>query len=92
MHKVGCISHIFDTEIGIQQTMACSGEGGPAPVGQLPFCDHILLPFNLYTGTYLQCSGGEAKVYFFNREDAKKAVKIYHNRQLDGKPMKCKIQ
>jgi len=38
-----------------------------------------------------QCSSGEAKVYFFNREDAKKAVKIYHNRQLDGKPMKCKI-
>ena len=39
-----------------------------------------------------QCSSGEAKVFFFNREDAKEAVKIYHNRQLDGKPMKCKIQ
>lgn len=38
-----------------------------------------------------QCSSGEAKVFFFNKEDAKKAVKIYHNRQLDGKPMKCKI-
>ena len=58
MHKVGCISHIFDTEIGIQQTMACSEEGEGAPVGQLPFRDHILLPLNLDTGAYLQCSSG----------------------------------
>ena len=53
---------------------------------------HLTYSKKILTSLYLQCSGGEAKVYFFNREDAKKAVKIYHNRQLDGKPMKCKIQ
>ena len=34
---------------------------------------------------------GHAEVVFVNRVDAKKAVEIYHNRQLDGKPMKCQI-
>jgi len=34
---------------------------------------------------------GHAEVVFVNRSDAKKAVEIYHNRQLDGKPMKCQI-
>ena len=34
---------------------------------------------------------GHAEVVFVNRADAKKAVEIYHNRQLDGKPMKCQI-
>ena len=34
---------------------------------------------------------GHAEVVFVNRNDAKKAVEIYHNRQLDGKPMKCQI-
>jgi len=34
---------------------------------------------------------GHAEVVFVNRTDAKKAVEIYHNRQLDGKPMKCQI-
>jgi len=32
---------------------------------------------------------GHAEVTFVNRKDALKAVEIYHNRQLDGKPMKC---
>ena len=26
-----------------------------------------------------------------NKADAQKAVEIYHNRQLDGKAMKCKL-
>jgi len=32
---------------------------------------------------------GHAEVTFVNKKDALKAVEIYHNRQLDGKPMKC---
>jgi len=36
-------------------------------------------------------SPGHAEVVFVNRVDAKKAVEIYHNRQLDGKPMRCQI-
>jgi len=34
---------------------------------------------------------GTAEVVFVNRSDAQKAVEIYHNRQLDGKAMKCQI-
>jgi len=34
---------------------------------------------------------GHAEVTFVNRADAVKAVEIYHNRQLDGKPMKCQL-
>merc|ERR1719347_1225276 len=34
---------------------------------------------------------GHAEVTFVNRGDAVKAVEIYHNRQLDGKPMKCQL-
>jgi len=34
---------------------------------------------------------GHAEVTFVNRSDAVKAVEIYHNRQLDGKPMKCQL-
>lgn len=34
---------------------------------------------------------GHAEVTFVNRVDAVKAVEIYHNRQLDGKPMKCQL-
>ena len=32
---------------------------------------------------------GQAEVVFCNMEDAERAVDIYHNRLLDGKPMKC---
>lgn len=32
---------------------------------------------------------GHSEVTFVNKKDALKAVEIYHNRQLDGKPMKC---
>jgi RNA recognition motif-containing protein len=32
---------------------------------------------------------GQAEVTFVNHDDAAKAVEIYHNRQLEGKPMKC---
>jgi len=32
---------------------------------------------------------GHAEVTFINKADAARAVEIYHNRQLDGKPMKC---
>merc|ERR1719312_128747 len=32
---------------------------------------------------------GHAEVTFVNRGEAARAVEIYHNRQLDGKPMKC---
>jgi len=32
---------------------------------------------------------GTAEVTFVNRSDALKAVEIYHNRQLDGKAMRC---
>merc|ERR1719450_2041113 len=32
---------------------------------------------------------GHAEVTFINKTDAARAVEIYHNRQLDGKPMKC---
>merc|ERR1711997_436246 len=32
---------------------------------------------------------GSAEVTFVNRSDALKAVEIYHNRQLDGKAMRC---
>ena len=35
--------------------------------------------------------GGSAEVVFVNRADAVKAVEIYHNRQLDGKAMKCNL-
>lgn len=34
---------------------------------------------------------GTAEVIFINREDANKAIEVYHNRQLDGKPMKCQM-
>jgi len=34
---------------------------------------------------------GQAEVTFVNHDDAEKAVEIYHNRQLDGKPMKCTL-
>ncbi len=33
---------------------------------------------------------GLAEVVFVKQSDASKAVEIYHNRQLDGKPMKCR--
>lgn len=32
---------------------------------------------------------GTAEVIYKNMEDAVKAVDTYHNRQLDGQPMKC---
>ena len=34
---------------------------------------------------------GVAEVVFVKMSDAAKAVEIYHNRQLDGKPMKCSV-
>lgn len=34
---------------------------------------------------------GVAEVVFKNREDAEEAVETYHNRQLDGQPMKCML-
>jgi len=34
---------------------------------------------------------GTAEVTFVNRSDALKAVEIYHNRQLDGKAMRCTL-
>lgn len=34
---------------------------------------------------------GHAEVTFVNKSDAARAVEIYHNRQLDGKPMKCQL-
>lgn len=34
---------------------------------------------------------GTAEVVFVNKSDALKAVEIYHNRQLDGKAMKCQM-
>jgi hypothetical protein len=34
---------------------------------------------------------GHAEVTFINKTDAARAVEIYHNRQLDGKPMKCQM-
>ena len=34
---------------------------------------------------------GTAEVVFVNRADALKAVEVYHNRQLDGKAMKCQL-
>ena len=34
---------------------------------------------------------GHAEVTFVNKKDALKAVEIYHNRQLDGKPMKVLV-
>ena len=34
---------------------------------------------------------GTAEILFCNKEDAERAVDVYHNRQLDGKPMKCSL-
>ena len=34
---------------------------------------------------------GTFEVVFVNRTDAQKAVDVYNNRQLDGKPMRCKV-
>lgn len=34
---------------------------------------------------------GSAEVYYLRREDALKAVDVYHNRQLDGLPMRCNL-
>lgn len=34
---------------------------------------------------------GVAEVVFVNKADAMKAVEIYHNRQLDGRAMRCEI-
>ena len=34
---------------------------------------------------------GSAEVYYLRREDASKAVDVYHNRQLDGLPMRCNL-
>lgn len=36
-------------------------------------------------------SPGHAEVTYVNKADASRAVEIYHNRQLDGKPMKCQM-
>ena len=36
-------------------------------------------------------SPGQGEVVFVKRSDAVRAVEIYHNRQLDGKPMKCSV-
>ncbi|XP_035221075.1 polymerase delta-interacting protein 3-like [Stegodyphus dumicola] len=38
------------------------------------------------------CYPGTAVIEFFSQEDAEKACEIYHNRLLDGQPMKCCIQ
>ena len=61
MHIVGCITHIFDTEIGIQQTMACSarasGEGGPR--GAVAISQSYLVTSQFgHCSAYLQCSSG----------------------------------
>jgi len=34
---------------------------------------------------------GHAEVTFVQRKEAQRAVEVYHNRQLDGKPMKCTL-
>lgn len=34
---------------------------------------------------------GHAEVTFVERKEAERAVEVYHNRQLDGKPMKCQL-
>jgi RNA recognition motif-containing protein len=34
---------------------------------------------------------GTAEIVFVKMSDAAKAVEIYHNRQLDGKAMKCRV-
>ena len=34
---------------------------------------------------------GTAEVVFINKANAVKAVEIYHNRQLDGRAMKCTV-
>ena len=34
---------------------------------------------------------GHAEVTFVERKFAERAVEVYHNRQLDGKPMKCQL-
>lgn len=34
---------------------------------------------------------GSAEVVFVHKEDADRAIEVYHNRQLDGKPMKCQL-
>jgi len=36
-------------------------------------------------------SSGVAEIVFTNKEDADRAIEVYHNRQLDGKPMKCQL-
>ena len=36
-------------------------------------------------------SPGTAEVIYINKADAVKAVEVYHNRQLDGKSMRCQI-
>ena len=46
---------------------------------------------NILHSPFQLINPGHAEVVFVNRNDAKKAVEIYHNRQLDGKPMKCQI-
>jgi len=34
---------------------------------------------------------GSAEIVFLNKEDADRAIEVYHNRQLDGQPMKCQL-
>ncbi len=34
---------------------------------------------------------GDAEIVFVNKIDATRAVDAYHNRQLDGRPMKLQI-
>jgi len=34
---------------------------------------------------------GSAEIVFLNGEDADRAIEVYHNRQLDGQPMKCQL-
>jgi RNA recognition motif-containing protein len=36
-------------------------------------------------------SPGHAEVFFVNHSHAKKAMDIYHNRLMDGKPMRCQL-
>lgn len=36
-------------------------------------------------------SPGTAEVVYINFSDAQRAIDVYHNRQLDGRSMKCQI-
>merc|ERR1712179_182126 len=79
-------------------TMASRLEGGGGGIGVSPLQGTKIVIQNLQTSVTQEDIlelfgdiGALRRAKLVNPGDAVKAVEIYHNRQLDGKPMKCQL-